>query len=138
MMTSELIKKHKELSAKVDRYFLEHQEAVMGYEALKSELEYVTDEIKEVVRQNQQSIETDKTVFSYSLAFHKWIDYPTAVLHIPREKLRDFLKLVKTEPVVDFNAFKKACEAGEFPLEALVESYREEALTPRVSVKQKD
>lgn len=128
----ELTEAYNQAVANFEKFWEEHKAIMDEYLLLKSIYEIAEEKIKQEMRAKGENATTATKRFELTPVYKKWVDYETAKKLIPKKDLSRFEELVTVDVKVDFPQFKKLCEDGTFPLEALIESYREEPMTPRI------
>lgn len=122
------------------RSAIEHMESnderVMDYLNLKMLMEEAQDKLKVAVKEQKEDLEVGDYNFQFVTKYRKWIDYKEAKSLMKNNAQKHLLEsITETVQTVDMKQFVELVRLGQFPEEVRVKAYREEEMSPSVTIK---
>lgn len=134
MTSEELLNQYSKATADLAAFELIHSDVLAEYRKLQENVEAIKKNVIDAAKSMQQDFSIGDTIFRFSQPYRKYIDYDVALKIIGKKNQTKLDEITKFEAVVNFDQFEALVRAKTFPQKAWVEAYREEALTPRVTV----
>lgn len=134
MTSTELLECYSKAAADLAAFELVHAPLVQEYKQLQENLEAIKKNLIDAAKSLKEDLTVGDTTFRLSQPYRKWIDYDAALKLVGRKNHDKLEEITKFSAEIDMARFEAMCRAGVFPHKAWVEAYREEPLTPRVTV----
>jgi hypothetical protein len=134
MTTNQVLEQYSTATANLAAFELVHSSIIEEHKRLIETVEAAKSNVIDAAKHLKEDLAVGDTTFRFSQPFKKYVDYATAAKVVGpklRSKLDEITKVIQE---VDYAAFEALCKSKVFPSKAWVEAYREEALSPRVSV----
>lgn len=134
MTTDQVLEQYSKATADLAAFELVHGTIIEEYKKLLEKVDAAKSNVIDAAKHLKEDLAIGDTTFRFSQPYKKFVDYDVAA-KIIGPKLRSKLdEITKITHEVDYEAFESLCKSKVFPSKAWVEAYREEALSPRVSV----
>lgn len=136
-VTADALGNFVEISKQLRKHIEKYRKNFDEFERLTNEKTEAGNILKTAVREEGVNIESDKVRITYSPAFRKWYD-AEILTEKATPKIKKLLLATCISQAVDKLAFEKLVERGEVPVELQQASFKEEAMAPRVIIKEKN
>lgn len=139
-MTIKLLKPYTTAVESLEEFKEQNKKIFEQYETLQIAVsdadKVLKEEMRQALAQGVTVAENDRFVVKASQAFRRFYDYALLVKKARPAELRAAEKAI--DHSVNYEAFKELVGKGMIPVELEREIYVEEALTPRITIKEKD
>ena len=133
----QILKDYSEKLVAIQLFKNEHAQIFQDLENLESELDILSGQLKDEVKEKQQDQENDTVKVLYVEKFRKFYDYDAFLDFATHEEQKILQKSKGIVSEIDKEVFDECVKQGLIKVETKQACFKEEPLTPAVIIKNK-